>query len=128
MGDLIREAEYEVLFSTMWYDAPQNNDSPGSVIAGAVGDLYRQLKANPERYRRGLTVRIMLGNPPELAVGETSGQLWTLIDDLRHAGIDKMIDQEIGWRLEVADFEGAIPHSHVKTLVIDGKTAAANGF
>jgi phosphatidylserine/phosphatidylglycerophosphate/cardiolipin synthase-like enzyme len=51
-----------------------------------------------------------------------------LLDDLRYAGIDQMVDDELGWKLEVADFEGNLPHSHVKTLVIDGKTAAANGF
>lgn len=128
MGDMIRAAQYEVLFSTMWYDKAANHDSPGSVIAAAVADLYNNLKAHPEQYPRGITVRIMLGNPPELATGEPTGQLWTLIDDLRYAGIDKMVDEEIGWRLQVADFEGSMPHSHVKTIVIDGKTATANGF
>ena len=128
MGDLIRAAEYEVLFSTMWYAKATNHDSPGAVIAAAVADLYEKVKANPEQYPRGMTVRIMLGNPPELAMGEMTGQLWTLIDDLKYAGVDTMRNDDIGWRLEVADFEGNLPHSHVKTLVIDGKTAAANGF
>lgn len=128
LADLIRGAQYEVLFSTMWYDAPVNNDSPGSVIAAAVADLYRNLQAHPEQYPRGLTVRLMLGNPPELAMGRTTGQLWVLLEDLRQAGIDKMVDEELGWRLEVADYEGNLPHSHVKTLIIDGKTAVAAGF
>jgi len=128
MADLIRGAQYEVLFSTMWYDAPANNDSPGSVVAQAVGDLYRNLQAHPEQYPRGLTVRLMLGNPPELAMGETTGQLWVLLEDLRQAGIDKMVDEALGWRLEVADYEGNLPHSHVKALVVDGKTAVAAGF
>ena len=128
MGDMIRQAEYEVLFSTMWYGAPANHDSPGSVIAAAIADLYAKVRDNPEQYPRGMTVRILLGNPPEFAKGETTGQLWTLIDDLRHAGIDRMVNEEIGWRLEVADFEGNMPHSHVKTIILDGKTASANGF
>lgn len=128
LADLIRSAEYEVLFSTMWYDAAENNDSPGSVIATAVADLYASVRANPERYPRGMTVRILLDNPPELALGETTGQLWTLLSDLRAAGIDRMVDEEIGWRLQVADYEGQMPHSHVKTVVIDGKTAVAAGF
>ncbi|NHZ72619.1 MAG: hypothetical protein GWP17_06010, partial [Aquificales bacterium] len=128
LGDLILTAEYEVLYSTMWYAKAANHDSPGAVIAAAAADLYQKVKANPEQYPRGMTVRIMLGNPPELAMGEMTGQLWTLIDDLQYAGIDKMVDDEIGWKLEVADFEGNLPHSHVKTIVIDGKTAAANGF
>lgn len=128
MADLIRGAQFEVLFTTMWYGAPMAGGSPGSVIATAVADLYRNLQAHPEQYPRGLTVRIMLGNPPELALGETSGQLWTLLDDLRQAGIDTMVDEELGWRLEVADFEGNLPHSHVKAMVVDGKTAVTVGY
>jgi phosphatidylserine/phosphatidylglycerophosphate/cardiolipin synthase-like enzyme len=128
LGDLIREAQYEVLFSTMWYDTAENNDSPGSVVAAAVGDLYRQLQAHPEQYPRGLTVRILLGNPPEVAAGDITGQLWSLLADLRHAGVDKMVDEALGWRLQVADYEGNMPHSHVKTVIIDGRTAVAAGF
>lgn len=128
MGDLIRAAEHEVIYSTMWYDAPVNNDSPGAVLAGAIADLYAQVQARPEAYPRGMTVRIMLGNPPEFTQGDVTGQLWTLLGDLRAAGIDKMVDPELGWRLQVADFEGNMPHSHVKTLIIDGKQVAANGF
>lgn len=128
LADLIRDAQYEVLFSTMWYDSANNNDSPGSVIATAVADLYRQLQANPEHYPRGLTVRILLGNPPELAMGRATGQLWTLIDDLRQAGVETMVDEELGWRLEVADYAGNLPHSHVKSVVIDGATSVAAGF
>ncbi len=128
VADLIREAEYEVLYSTMWYDKAANNDSPGAVVAKGVGDLYIKVKANPELYPRGMTVRVLLDNPPELARGDFTGQLWVLLEDFRNAGIDKMVDEEIGWRLEVADYEGAVPHSHVKTVIIDGKTAVAAGF
>ena len=128
MANDIRKAQYEVLFSTMWYDKPADHDSPGSVIAAAVGDLYRNVKAHPEQYPRGMTVRILLGNPPELVQGEPVGQLWVLIDDLRYAGVEEMVNDEIGWRVEVADYEGQMPHAHVKTLVIDGRIGLANGF
>ena len=128
VADLIRSAQYEVLYSTMWYDSAVNNDSPGAVIAAAIADLYSAVREHPEQYPRGMTVRILLDNPPEMARGETSGQLWSLIGDLRNAGVDKMVDNEIGWRLEVADFEGNMPHGHVKTVIIDGKTAVAAGF
>lgn len=128
MAALIRDARYEVLLTTMWYGAQADGGSPGTVIATAVADLYRNLQAHPEQYPRGLTVRIMLGNPPELALGETTGQLWVLLDDLRQAGIDTMVDEELGWRLEVADFEGNLPHSHVKAMVVDGKTAVTVGY
>jgi phosphatidylserine/phosphatidylglycerophosphate/cardiolipin synthase-like enzyme len=128
VADLIRTAEYEVLFSTMWYAEAANNDSPGSVVATGVADLYQNLKAHPEQYPRGITVRILLDNPPEMARGEATGQLWSLLGDLRHAGIDRMVDPAIGWRLEVADYEGNMPHSHVKSVIVDGKTAVAAGF
>jgi hypothetical protein len=123
IGELIEAAHYEALYSTMWYDKDANLDSPGGVIAQSVARLYYKLKEDPASYPRGLTVRILLGNPPELA-----GQLWYLLEDLRNAGVEKMIDPEIGWRLEVADYAGNLPHSHVKMLVIDGKTAMAAGF
>jgi phosphatidylserine/phosphatidylglycerophosphate/cardiolipin synthase-like enzyme len=75
-----------------------------------------------------MTVRILLDNPPEMARGEATGQLWSLLGDLRQAGVEQMIDTEIGWRLEVADYRGSVPHSHVKTVIIDGQTAIAAGF
>lgn len=128
LAELIRGAEYEALYSTMWYDSAENHDSPGAVIAGGVADLYQMVRAHPERYPRGMTVRILLDNPPEMTQGEATGQLWSLLGDLRNAGIDTMVDEEIGWRLEVADYEGNMPHSHVKSVIIDGKTAVAAGF
>ncbi|HFE65855.1 MAG TPA: hypothetical protein ENJ93_01220, partial [Chloroflexi bacterium] len=113
-----------------WYDADadDNNDSPGSLLAQAVAELYERVRANPERYPRGMTVRILLGNPPEAAKGDFSNQIWNVLNDLRDAGIPEMRNEALGWNLEVADFEGAFPHSHVKTLIVDGKTAVAAGY
>jgi len=88
LGESIRQAQYEVLLSTMWYEADLNQDSPGAVVASAVADLYHQVKEHPERYPRGMTVRILLGNPPEVVVDETSDQLWSLLNDLRNAGVE----------------------------------------
>ncbi|MCP4357566.1 MAG: hypothetical protein GY796_06075 [Chloroflexi bacterium] len=130
MFSLIPEAQYEVLFSTMWYDADaeEKNDSPGSLLAAAVAELYDRVVAHPEQYPRGITVRIMLGNPPELAKEDFSNQLWNVLNDVRDAGVPEMVNSDIGWRLEVADFDGALPHSHTKTMIIDGKTAVAAGY
>jgi phosphatidylserine/phosphatidylglycerophosphate/cardiolipin synthase-like enzyme len=127
-AELAQTARYEVLFTTMWYEADQTGDSPGSVLAGSVASLYEKLKANPEQYPRGLTVRILLGNPPQLNVEPFSDQPYSVLADLRDAGVEKMVDLDIGWKVEVADFDGAMPHSHTKFMIIDGKTILAAGF
>ncbi|NHZ72801.1 MAG: hypothetical protein GWP17_06930, partial [Aquificales bacterium] len=128
MAEVAKTAEYEVLFATMWYDSDYAGESPGYVIASTVADLYHKVKANPENYPRGLTVRILLGNPPEAATGDFTGQLWNVIEDIRDAGVPEMVNQEIGWNLQVADYKGALPHSHTKMLVVDGKTVIAAGY
>jgi cardiolipin synthase len=127
-AQLAQTAQYELLFTTMWYEADQNGDSPGAVLAGSIAALYEKLKTNPEQYPRGLTVRILTGNPPQLNLQPFSDQPYSVLADLRNAGVDKMIDPDIGWRLEVADFEGAMPHSHTKFMVVDGKSALIAGF
>jgi phosphatidylserine/phosphatidylglycerophosphate/cardiolipin synthase-like enzyme len=128
LAELIRSAEYEVLISTMEYSKDVNDDSPGSVVAAAVADLYEQLEREPSRYPRGLTVRILLGNRPPLGELELNALLWRVLSDLRDAGVPEMVNPELGWRLEVANYEGAWPHSHAKIAVIDGKTLVAAGF
>jgi hypothetical protein len=128
LAELIRSAEYEALISTMEYSKDVNDDSPGSVIAEGVADLYEQLESDPARYPRGLTVRILLGNRPPLGELELNALLWHLLSDLRDAGVPEMVNPELGWRLEVANYEGAWPHSHAKIAVIDGKTLVAAGF
>jgi phosphatidylserine/phosphatidylglycerophosphate/cardiolipin synthase-like enzyme len=47
---------------------------------------------------------------------------------MRYAGLPTMSDPEIGWKLEIANFDGSWPHGHTKMVVIDGKTAVAAGF
>jgi phosphatidylserine/phosphatidylglycerophosphate/cardiolipin synthase-like enzyme len=75
-----------------------------------------------------LTVRILLGNYPNLATFEYGDQVWNVIEDLRRAGIDRMEDPQVGWKLEVANFRGSYPHSHTKFMVVDGKQLMAAGF
>ena len=128
VADLIRGAKYEVLLSTMWYETDETGTSPGDVIAQAVKDLYDQVKAHPEQYPRGMTVRILLGNPPELTLSNLVSQVWRVFNHMRHAGVPIMNDPEIGWRLEIANYQGSWPHSHSKMIVIDGRTAIAAGF
>ena len=125
---MVTEAQYEVLFTTMQWDAPSEKGSPGDTMAGAVAELYEKVKANPENYPRGMTVRILLGNLPDLAVFDPTTQIYHTLQDLHDAGVPEMVNEEIGWNLEVADFDGAWPHAHSKFVVVDGKTANAAGF
>ena len=127
---LLQSANYEALFTTMAYSKAVNGDSPGAVLARGVVDLYEKVKANPAEYPRGMTVRLLLGNSPSpsMELLELDGGLWYVLKDLKEAGLVKMVDPEIGWRLEVANFAGRWPHSHVKTLIIDGESVVASGF
>jgi len=112
----------------MWYETDETGTSPGDVIAQAVKDLYDQVKAHPEQYPRGVTVRIVLGNPPELTLSNLVSQVWRVFNHMRRAGVPTMNDPEIGWRLEIANYQGSWPHSHSKMIVIDGRTAIGAGF
>jgi hypothetical protein len=125
---LIEEAQYEVLFNVMQYVETKTLPSPGSILAESVGNLYQQVKANPEDYPRGMTVRILLGNYPVFSDFTWGSQIIEVIKDLKAVGVEKMVDPEIGWRVEVANYPGVYPHSHNKMFVVDGKLAGALGF
>jgi len=125
---LIQTARYEVLLSTMWYETDDTGTSPGQVLGYGVKDLYDKVKAHPEQYPRGMTVRILLDNPPEFTFSRLISQVWNAFNHMRYAGVPTMSDPEIGWKLEIANYEGSWPHGHTKMIVIDGKTAIAAGF
>jgi phosphatidylserine/phosphatidylglycerophosphate/cardiolipin synthase-like enzyme len=130
MSDLASLVEYEVLLSVMeWASEEDGEDlNPGYVFTNEIANLYQQIQENPSRYPRGLTVRILLGNYPELSNLEWGEQIWNVINDLSKAGVDKMVDSDIGWKVEVANFEGVYPHSHTKFLIIDGKLMVSAGY
>jgi phosphatidylserine/phosphatidylglycerophosphate/cardiolipin synthase-like enzyme len=95
------------------------------LLAEAITELYHKVEANPEDYPRGMTVRVLLGNPPRI---DLNSDLWRILGNLRAAGLPDMENPDIGWKLEVANFEGSFPHSHIKILIIDGITAVSTGF
>jgi phosphatidylserine/phosphatidylglycerophosphate/cardiolipin synthase-like enzyme/MFS family permease len=128
VADLIKNTQYEVLFSTMQWDMDKDNLSPGSRIARAIAEIYHQVKTNPEAYPRGLTVKILLGNYPNLSTLEMGDQIWNILQDLGEMGVETMEDPSIGWKIEVANYKGSFPHSHTKFIVVDGKTLMAAGF
>lgn len=124
----IRSARYEVLFATMEWMKDENMDSPGLLFAQAVADLYDKVKAHPEAYPRGVTVRILLGNYPELATFTWGEQVWNVMDVLQKAGLPELGNPQLGWKVELANFDGQNPHSHAKFLIIDGEKVMAAGF
>jgi phosphatidylserine/phosphatidylglycerophosphate/cardiolipin synthase-like enzyme len=128
VSGLVEAAEYEVLFNVMQYVETTAEPSPGRILAESVGKLYQQVKANPGDYPRGMTVRILLGNYPIMADFTWGSQIIEVIKDLKVVGVEKMVDPEIGWRVEVANYPGVYPHSHNKMLIVDGKLAGALGF
>jgi hypothetical protein len=127
-GGIAALAQYEVLFTTMQYEPSTSPPSPGNVLAEGVAALYQRVKADPKSYPRGMTVRILLGNYPVVSNLQWGSQIEDVLTDLRAAGVEKMVDPEIGWRLEVANFPGTYPHSHTKFIVVDGREAVSAGF
>ncbi|WKZ30825.1 MAG: phospholipase D-like domain-containing protein [Candidatus Dojkabacteria bacterium] len=128
MAKLTREAKYEVLFTTMEWVADDEGLSPGAVYAAAIADLYNSVKENPEQYPKGMDVKILLGNYPEVNNREWGQQIFNVLEDLHNAGLYTFSDPEIGWNLEVANFDGTWPHGHTKFIVVDGKEVIASGF
>lgn len=128
VANLNRLVQTELSFSTMQWEPDINNLSPGTTYARAVVALYQELKANPELYPRGLHVRMLLGNYPVIASLEWGSQIWDVMSDLHEAGLTEMVDPELGWRLEVANYAGVFPHSHTKLIVQDGMRLLAVGF
>ena len=130
MSNLASLVEYEVILSVMEWAADEDGQglNPGSVYISEIAKLYEQIKENPSRYPRGLTVRILLGNYPELSKLEWGEQIWNVMEDLRNAGVDKMVDPNIGWKVEIANYEGVYPHSHTKFMIVDGKLMVGAGF
>jgi len=124
---MVQEAKYEILLSNMQWDEDQDGLSPGYRVVEGIGYLYEMVKADPESYPRGMTVRILLGNYPNLATFTYGDQIWNVINGLHKAGV-KMEDPDIGWKVEVANYRGTYPHAHTKFEIIDGESLLSAGF
>lgn len=128
LKEYIQNTRYELLLSNMMWEPDQDELSPGFQVIEGIATLYKLIHANPSAYPRGLTVRILLGNYPNISTFQYGDQIWNVIDDLRKAGVAKLEDPAIGWKLEVANFGGSYPHSHTKFIVVDGRSLMAAGF
>lgn len=122
---LVRSARREVLFTTMqWEEGPLN---PGQTLARALAGLYAQVQAKPAAYPQGMDVRLTLGNFPVLSTFEWGAEVWGALRDLTAAGVP-LSDPALGWRVQLGNYVGTFPHSHVKLLVIDGELLLGAGF
>ncbi|MPY67667.1 hypothetical protein F8S09_13400 [Deinococcus sp. SDU3-2] len=122
---LVEGARSEVLFTTMQWDGGEL--SPGSTLAGALARLYARVRADPAAYPDGMRVRITLGNYPVIPAFEWGAEVWTALEDLLAAGVPRA-DPALGWQVELANYAGTFPHSHVKLAVLDGETLLTAGF
>ncbi|WP_197474634.1 phospholipase D-like domain-containing protein [Deinococcus puniceus] len=120
----IREAKNEVLLASMEWHAGEGR--PGWTVARAVRDLYGRVQANPAAYPQGMSVRLMLGNFPELQRADWATMPLALVRDLRALGVP-LEDAAVGWSLSVLNYR-YFPHSHVKLHVIDGQNLTVAGF
>ncbi|NJN53951.1 MAG: hypothetical protein HC804_03855 [Anaerolineae bacterium] len=53
---------------------------------------------------------------------------WNVLADLRTAGLPELMNEEMGWQVEIADFDGQWPHMHTKIMIVDGKAMMAAGY
>ncbi|UQN06363.1 phospholipase D-like domain-containing protein [Deinococcus sp. QL22] len=120
----IREAKSEVLLASMEWHAGEGR--PGWTVALAVRDLYARVQANPAAYPQGMSVRLMLGNFPDLQRADWATLPLALVRDLRTLGVP-LQDAGVGWSLSVLNYR-YFPHSHVKLHVIDGRDLTVAGF
>ncbi len=128
VADMVQSAQYEVLFGVMQWMEPTGTDSPGSTVADTVVALYHRIQENPAHYPKGMTVRILTGNMPQVSLFPVPDMNWHVMADLRNAGLPELVNEELGWRVEIADYDGRWPHMHTKMMIVDGRTAMAAGF
>lgn len=120
----VREAKNEVLLASMEWHAGEGR--PGWTFALAVRDLYLRVRADPAAYPQGMTVRLMLGNFPDLLRSDWATLPLALVRDLRTLGVPFQ-DKQAGWSLSVLNYR-YFPHSHVKLHIIDGRDITVAGF
>lgn len=124
LADQIQDARAEVLLASMeWQSGP---GQPGGTFVQAAARLYRRVQARPGAYPQGMTVRVLLGNFPDLIRPDGATQILALARALRDAGVP-LRDERAGWTLTLLNY-GYLPHSHVKLHVIDGQDLTVAGY
>ena len=126
----LRAARQEILLANMVWDS--GDGAPGARLAGALADLRRHVQAHPHDYPQGMTVRILLGNSVRFdSLLDPTTNAFNAARDLLAAGLPLAGPPEGGWRLELANYRYAAPHSHTGRLtawaVSSAQTAAVGG-
>lgn len=137
-ADLITTAKYEVAFTAMlWDEHSEDNEYPSSGMfllggenqLGGLRALY-ELTQNPatsDNYPQGMRVRILLGYD--------EGQVLNVDEVLKILNVP--YTASIGtdgreWRIEIGYYRYGkfknTRHSHVKTLIVDGRHVIATGY
>lgn len=126
-ADLASEAKYEVDFTTMIWE-----QESGEIFLAGVKELFEKVKANPNNYPLGVRVRILLGLEhhdgfdQKLTVLNSFGRL-----DIPFYGLgDKWFVEVASYRdsRRFLNYSSPNKHSHVKILIVDGKTAIVSGY
>lgn len=120
----MQSARAEVLLTSMEWESDPGR--PGDTFVQAARDLYRRVQADPAAYPQGMTVRVLLGNYPQLNDPAGTAQVLGLARALRAAGVP-LGDARVGWTVTLLNY-AYLPHSHVKLHVIDGQDLTVSGY
>ncbi len=133
--DLAVEAKYEVNFTTMFWDKQSGQeDGVGYIFLRGIKELYQKVQQNPENFPvDGVHVRILVG--VKRYISNNPDQRIYILRDMENLDIPV---EDNKWRVEVAVYrEGDSDptgtglfgtHSHVKLMIVDGKTVIASGY
>lgn len=129
-AQLAEQAMHEIDFTTMdWDPAKDNdptntNDSAGEIFLRGVKSLYDNVRQNPGNYPAGVHIKILLGQKER----DSLDQRATVLNDLQRLGIPRT-PPDLNWTVEVASFRNPFGiHSHVKTMIVDGKQVVVAGY
>ncbi|GGK89328.1 phospholipase D-like domain-containing protein [Deinococcus radiotolerans] len=117
-------ARAEVLLTSMEWESEPGR--PGATFVQAARDLYARVQADPAAYPQGMTIRVLLGNYPQLDDPDGTSQILGLARALRGAGVP-LNDPGARWTLTLLNY-AYLPHSHVKLHVIDGQDLTVSGY
>jgi phosphatidylserine/phosphatidylglycerophosphate/cardiolipin synthase-like enzyme len=134
----IAPGPHEIDFVTMIWDEDENPtivDTPGDYFLQGIRTLYDDVRQNPENYPGGVRVRILLGLKYYYGTNYIDQRV-IVMNDLADLGIEQ---NALNWTVEVAAYRNAKQewslgsdasgiHSHVKTMIVDGKRVIVAGY